>query len=180
MLHYLGEGVLRLQNVVERVLTQEGTQGGEGDLLDGIGDAAYLHDRALWIDDAIPDHRIDLDRHVVAGDAFLLFDVSRDRAQIELGLPFDKEPNEIEARSSRSIEFSEAENDRALVLVGYTDALNDDDGDDDRYRDPYRMRHNKIGGEHDERPGGKPPAKSPIGVGRMECSNTEVPQQGSA
>ena len=146
LLHDVDDRVLRLQDVVERVLAEHGAKRRQRHLLDGVGDAAHLDDRALRIDDAVPDHRVDLDRHIVAGDALLLLDGGGDGAQVELGLPLDEEPDEIEAGPGGAVEFAQAKDDGALVLLGDTDALegydehqqNDDgfndvgDGDGDR------------------------------------------------
>ena len=96
-LHHVGDRVLRLQDVVERVLAQHRAQRRQRHLLDRVGDRPHLHDGALGIDDAIPDHRLDLDRHVVAGDPLLLLDIGRDGAQIEHGLPLDERRARLDA-----------------------------------------------------------------------------------
>jgi hypothetical protein len=62
----------------------------------------------------------------------------RDRAQVDLGLPFDEEPDDVDAWAGRAVVLAEAEDDAALVLVGDPHALEkhdehqqDDDGFDD-------------------------------------------------
>src|SRR4051794_28115768 len=90
-----------------------------------------LHDRALRIDDAEPDHSVYPDWHIIAGDALLFLDITRDRAKIQLDLPFDQRPHQVQAGPGGAIELAEAKDNTALVLVGDPDALRHHrDGDD--------------------------------------------------
>jgi hypothetical protein len=135
LLHQARDGVLRLQDLVEAVLAQHGAQGSERNLFDGVGDGADFHHRTLGIDDAVPHHRVDLDRDVVARDALLPLDGSGDRAQVDPGLPLDQEPDDVDARPCRAIVLAQPEDHAALVLVGDADALEEQQehqqGDDD-------------------------------------------------
>ena len=66
---------------------------------------------------AKPEHRVDLHRHAVARDRFLLLHGDRDGAGVDLPLPFDERDQVVEARPAHADEPAEAKDDAALVLL---------------------------------------------------------------
>ena len=97
-------------------------RGGEGDLDYCIVDRAHFERRLPRIDDPIPDHGIDLDRHVVLGDRLLLLNSCSINAQIHRLLPFDQRDYPVEAGATGSLVAPEPEDDGALVLIGNAQA----------------------------------------------------------
>jgi len=84
------DGLLLFQHLVERMLADAGAQRRERDLDDGEIDVFHLDHRELGIDDAIPDHRVHLDRTLSFGDRLLLLNGGRVDAQVDRLLPFDQ------------------------------------------------------------------------------------------
>src|ERR1700722_1962832 len=113
------------------MLAENGAKRGERNLLYGVRDSPDLHDGAFWVHNAIPNHRVDLYRDIVAGDALLLLNSRSHGAQVQLSLPLDEQPDDIKAGTCRPIEFAQAKDDGAFVLVCNTEAS------DQRGRDEY-------------------------------------------
>jgi hypothetical protein len=106
-------------------------------LHDGVGDAPHLDERAGGIDDAAPDHRVDLDGDVVPGDRLLLLDRVGRGAQVDPGLGLDEGDEPEQARPGRAVETPEPENDAALVLLGDAQAGEEqEDGEPNRAHGP--------------------------------------------
>src|SRR6185437_9110638 len=98
----------------------------------GVG---HLDDRPTGIDDAEVDHRVHLDRHVVARDHVLLRHAEHDDPQVHLAHPLDDGPEQDDSGAPYAGEAPEREHHGALVLVQHPDGTehqeSDDDDDDD-------------------------------------------------
>ena len=124
------------------MLADAGAQRGQGHLNHGGVDALDFQDRRHGIDDAVPDDRIHLDRHVVLGDRFLLLDRRRIDAQVDAALPLDQRNDPIKARPLGGVIAAEPEHDAAHILIGDADACqseNDQHNDDDIRHGPLRL-----------------------------------------
>jgi hypothetical protein len=97
---------------------QQIAQQGERHLRHSFVHVLHLDHRPAGIDDAIPNHRIDLDGHVVPGDRLLLLDIGRHDAQVDRQLAFDKRDEKVQSRPACADKAAKSENNRALILVG--------------------------------------------------------------
>ena len=130
------------------MLADAGAQSGERDLNDRRVDILDFQDRSLGIDDAIPDDCVDLDRHIVFGDRFLLLDRRSVDAQIDATLPLDQRNDPIEARTPGALIAAEPENDATHILVGDADACqseNNQHNDDEQRHGPLRWGMSRKG-----------------------------------
>ena len=91
-------------------------QGGDGHLRHGLLDIADLDHRKLGLDNAPPDHRVDLDRHIVPADRLLAGDGRGDDAQIDPDRDVDQRDDPEQAGSARRHIAAESQNHAALVL----------------------------------------------------------------
>jgi hypothetical protein len=87
-------------------------------LNDGIVDIGDLDHRTPWVDHALPDDGVDLDRHVVARDGFLLLDNGGLGSEVQGGLPLDERPQEIQTRARRPTVFAQTKDHGSLILGG--------------------------------------------------------------
>src|SRR5439155_1317333 len=94
-----------------------------------------LADRAVRLQHAEVEHRVDLDRNVVAGDHVLRRNVHRDGAEIDPHELLDERYNVRDAGAARLDHAAEAEDDGALVFAKDLDAADKQHDDDDKNRD---------------------------------------------
>ena len=114
----MGDDVLLLEDVVERVLSDDAPQGRQRHLDDRVVDAGHLNDGTARIDDALPNDSVNLDRDVVARDRFLRFHGGGFGAQIQRHLPFDQWQKKVDTGTGRAVVLAEPEDDGALILIG--------------------------------------------------------------
>ena len=110
--------LLLLQHVVERMLADDIAQRRLRDLDNRITDIDNLDDGPFGIDRPAPDHRVDLDRHIVLGNRLLLLDRGRHRAHIDRPLPLDERDQQIKTRPRCAGIFAELEDHRPFILIG--------------------------------------------------------------
>ena len=123
--------------LVELVLAEHRAQRGLRELAGRVEVVLDLDDRVLRIDDAEVDHRVDLDRDVVARDHVLGRHVHHDDAQVDAHHLLDAGDEDDQARALDLPEAAELEHHAALVLA--QDALN---GTDDEQRQQDRDDRN--------------------------------------
>ena len=100
-----------------------------------VGDVERRHFR---IDHLPEQHRIDVDRHGVAGQRLFRLERAGDDADVDpVGHRVDDRDDEEEPGPSSAAEAAEPQHDRALPLIGDLDRIGDDPGDDEAY-DRYR------------------------------------------
>ena len=114
--------VFFFQHVVERVTADDIAQRRQRDLRDGGIDISHAHHRLGRVHDPVPDNGVDLDGDVILGDGFLLFDRRGNDALIDQELPLDEGQEKIKAGAAFANEAAQAQNDAALIFLGYANA----------------------------------------------------------
>ena len=109
------------EHLVERVLAEHRAQRGLRELAGGLQEILDADHRAVGIDDAEIEHRVDLHRDVVARDHVLARHVEHDRAQIDAHHLLHVGHQEDQARALHAGEAAEGEHHRALVLAHHPD-----------------------------------------------------------
>src|SRR6185503_15127684 len=105
------------QQRVELVLAEHRAQRGLRELARRVEEVHHLDDRFARVDDAEVDHRVHLDRDVVARDHVLRRHVEHHGAQVDAHRLLDSGDDEDDPRSEHALEAAEEEDHRALVLA---------------------------------------------------------------
>ena len=120
------------EQFVQRVLAEYSAQRRLRELARRLEKLFDLDHRLGRIDDAEVDDRVDLDRHVVAGDHILRRHVHHDRAQVDAHPLLDPWNDEDQAGAFHLPEPAEHEHDAALVLAQNFERRREDHEDDDQ------------------------------------------------
>ena len=116
------DGLLLLQHLVKRMLSDPVAKCRQRDLNNCGVDILDFQYRRHGIDDPVPHHGVHLDRDVVLGDGFLLLDRSRINAQINSALPFEHRNDPIKTRPFGRLIAPEPKHNTAHILIGNAQA----------------------------------------------------------
>ena len=117
LLQLLIQPIALRQQIVELDLAEHAAQRGLGELRRRVHVVLDLDNRPARVHDAEVEHRVDLDRHVVARDHVLRRHVEDDRPQADPHHAVDRREDEDDAGPFRlRQQFAEPEDDAAFVL----------------------------------------------------------------